>query len=543
MPAKPLTSGQRTNYVNVCRSGGSQRVIVWSGALSGGDVVVMLLNKEGNTAAKAMDCPTASVDLTALGVAHGTKVACRNLWTNSSCGTITAGSENLTQPVASHSAVVLRLSPVHSGDDEVQPAKQAGGKDARDDREELPPQQLLDGGFVATTQLFPATHSSARATVDSTAVKAVPSSIASSMRGGDAAHSGRTTATGPELAGKASAPIKWSWGNVTQNGPIAFESIPAVTASGLVLAAASYGSYGGSKVSILHALDVETGKLRWNSTDLNGTIWASPLVVKADAGTELVVVGSENGSVYAIDTTSGALRWRLQTGGPVFSSAVTSDPGLPSAPLYIGSWDGNLYKLSRGDGKVLSKLQFETEIRSTPALLATAGAAPEAEAGAAAGADSSAAAAGGDTLFFSLGVSHVCVASDSRGQLSVKWRINTTAFAYGSPSLSNDGKLALFPPSGDRMAYARHAESGEAAWSHEIGAGRSDVSTQGAVSADGATFYFLGEYNGGSGQLALYGYDVPSGTSRYASAWPAEQGRYACSDDSSPQPSGPWAQA
>ena len=261
---------------------------------------------------------------------------------------------------------------------------------------------------------------------------------------------------------------------------------------------------------------VAAGELHWNSTDLNGTVWASPLVVKAGDGTELAVLGSENGSVYAIDTANGALRWRLQTGGPVFSSAVTVDPGSPSAnAIYVGSWDGYLYKLSRGEGKVLGKLQFETEIRATPALHASS-----TRAG-----DSSAAAVDEEALFFSLGVSHVCVASDTTGRLSVRWRVNTTAFAYGSPSLSNDGRLVLFPPSGDRMAYARHVATGEAVWAHEIGAGRSDVSTQGAVSADGTTFYFVGRSNGGNGQLALYGYGVTSGVSRYTSEWPAEQGR------------------
>ena len=109
--------------------------------------------------------------------------------------------------------------------------------------------------------------------------------------------------------------------------------------------------------------------------------------------------------------------------------------------------------------------------------------------------------------------------------MGVKWRENTTAFAYGSPSLSNDGKLVLFPPSGDRRAWARHAATGLTQWSHEIGEGRSDVSTQGAVSKDGAAFYFLGEFNSGNGQDALYSYSVSTGESLFSTQWPAAQGR------------------
>ena len=262
-PAKPLTttSGGRSNYVNVCRSGGSASVLLWSGPLSGGDLVVMLLNKEGNTAAKAMDCAAASVDLTALGVARGAKLACWNLWTNASCGMLTAGSQNLTQSVPSHSAGVLRLSPVHrSSNRGEQPiAKEASRHPAAQ------PAAMPHDGFVATTQLFPAVATRA-STHGARAVNKAGNAVPYLMRGGDAAHSGRTAATGPALEGDygeegTAPPIKWSWGNVTQGGtsPTAFESIPAVTSSGLVLAAASYGSYGGSKVAILHALDVETG--------------------------------------------------------------------------------------------------------------------------------------------------------------------------------------------------------------------------------------------------------------------------------------------
>eukprot|EP01046_Picozoa_sp_COSAG06_P028852 COSAG06_NODE_2631_length_6549_cov_4.290078_7_plen_241_part_00 len=122
--------------------------------------------------------------------------------------------------------------------------------------------------------------------------------VPSPMRGGDPAHSGRTTATGPKptnnndaqfshgtgqksVTGQLKQPqIKWNWGNITNNGPTSYESIPAVSATGHVLAVGSYGSNGGNKVSIMHALDLETGKLLWNYT-MNGTVWASPLLVQA----------------------------------------------------------------------------------------------------------------------------------------------------------------------------------------------------------------------------------------------------------------------
>jgi hypothetical protein len=96
---------------------------------------------------------------------------------------------------------------------------------------------------------------------------------------------------------------------------------------------------------------------------------------------------------------------------------------------------GNLYQLSRSDGKILgSPLKFDTEIRSTPAVSTTSSVAAADDAGVAGVA--------GETtmLFFSLGVSHVCVAAPTGagaaaagggggGAMRVKWRENTTAFA------------------------------------------------------------------------------------------------------------------
>ena len=88
------------------------------------------------------------------------------------------------------------------------------------------------------------------------------------MRGTAPSHSGRTKARGPA----AGAGIKWTFANDSGHSPVAYESIPAVTASGLVLAAATYGN--GAASNYLHALDVETGTLRWNAS-INGSVWAS----------------------------------------------------------------------------------------------------------------------------------------------------------------------------------------------------------------------------------------------------------------------------
>ena len=59
-----------------------------------------------------------------------------------------------------------------------------------------------------------------------------------------------------------------------------------------------------------------------------------------------VVVGSQDGRVYALDQTTGARLWRRNLGGPVQSS-----PALSGAAVYVGA-NENLYKLDAATGTI-----------------------------------------------------------------------------------------------------------------------------------------------------------------------------------------------
>ena len=63
--------------------------------------------------------------------------------------------------------------------------------------------------------------------------------------------------------------------------------------------------------------------------------------------------GSGDGNVYALDATSGALKWKYRTGDVVHSS-----PAIADGVLYIGSWDTYLYALDAMNGK--EKWRFKT---------------------------------------------------------------------------------------------------------------------------------------------------------------------------------------
>jgi outer membrane protein assembly factor BamB len=155
----------------------------------------------------------------------------------------------------------------------------------------------------------------------------------------------------------ATSVLKWKFktgGRIT--------SSPAV-AAGLV--------YFGSFDSNFYAVDAITGQLKWKfqtggerrfaATHLHGSEPAAEIMpdpfdfylsspVVAD-GT--VYFGSGDTNIYALDASSGALKWKFKTGDVVHSSPAVSD-----ATLFVGSWDSYFYALDSATGK--EKWRFKT---------------------------------------------------------------------------------------------------------------------------------------------------------------------------------------
>ena len=72
-------------------------------------------------------------------------------------------------------------------------------------------------------------------------------------------------------------------------------------------------------------------------------IKSSPVVVG-----DLVVVGCDDGYVYAVDVETGVLQGRFKTAG-----AVLSSPQVVGSDVVVGSDDAKLYRLhgfTRGNG-------------------------------------------------------------------------------------------------------------------------------------------------------------------------------------------------
>src|SRR5688500_15563827 len=70
---------------------------------------------------------------------------------------------------------------------------------------------------------------------------------------------------------------------------------------------------------------------------------ASTSFITLDAD-RLVIIGSENGSLYALDAKSGAVKWNFNTG------KIYASPTIVDKVVYIGSGDGRVYAINAIDG-------------------------------------------------------------------------------------------------------------------------------------------------------------------------------------------------
>ena len=161
-------------------------------------------------------------------------------------------------------------------------------------------------------------------------------------------------------------PEKWSY----PSSPDSEESLDGVysaplLASGLLYVAADSG--------YLYALDPENGSVsdRGWRRPLGQDENLHPLVggPAYEPVNRLVVVGSEDGNLYAYDAETGEPYWRpFQTGDKIWSTpAVGNLDGIPA--IYFGSHDGNVYAVNAADGTELWRFQTGGVVAGRPLLL------------------------------------------------------------------------------------------------------------------------------------------------------------------------------
>jgi outer membrane protein assembly factor BamB/tRNA A-37 threonylcarbamoyl transferase component Bud32 len=173
------------------------------------------------------------------------------------------------------------------------------------------------------------------------ALLSVPS-IASTM---PAARSMGAGAPLPGIAADPSTSTELLWSFACEDE---VRSSPRVN-SGLVL----IGSYDTN----LYAIDAERGEFRWKYAT-EGGISSTP-----DVWQELVVIGSEDGIVYGLDIHRGKMRWRFRT-----EKAVRSSPRVEDRVIFVGSDDQHFYAIDGMRGTILWKYRTWMPIRSTACI-------------------------------------------------------------------------------------------------------------------------------------------------------------------------------
>ena len=115
----------------------------------------------------------------------------------------------------------------------------------------------------------------------------------------------------------------------------------------------------GSEDHFIYAVDAHSGALRWQKST-NGAVVSSPAL---DMGGHTLVIGSDDGTVYALDPASGAQHWSFDTGGAVEAPVVISQ-----SVAYVASRDGALYALDTDTGELRWRSQFGDALRTAPVI-------------------------------------------------------------------------------------------------------------------------------------------------------------------------------
>lgn len=126
---------------------------------------------------------------------------------------------------------------------------------------------------------------------------------------------------------------------------------------------ASIGTFGtmafcGNYANQVVAFDVPGGKVAWTYTDRNLPFFSSPAV-----NDKLVLIGSRDKHLHAIDRKTGQNAWKFRTDGRVEGSPIVFEDGV-----VFGSTDGRLYAASLEAGNELWQIDIGESLTASPAF-------------------------------------------------------------------------------------------------------------------------------------------------------------------------------
>jgi outer membrane protein assembly factor BamB len=118
--------------------------------------------------------------------------------------------------------------------------------------------------------------------------------------------------------------------------------------------------YVGTMSNQVVAVDLSKAEVAWTFEPAARKL---PFFASVAATDKLIIAGSRDKRVYAIDRATGKEVWSVPTEGKVDSSPV-----VVGKRVYAGSHDGRLYVLELDTGKLIERIQLDGPISASPAI-------------------------------------------------------------------------------------------------------------------------------------------------------------------------------
>lgn len=198
------------------------------------------------------------------------------------------------------------------------------------------------------------------------------------------------------------------------------------------LAAGAGAIYATTQGGSLFALDSQSGEMRWRFVAPKPIV-SRPVYSPGPDG-PLVLFGAEDSTLYAISAADGRERWRAGARAPIEGA-----PAVAGDAVYFGSTDGNLYAAQRSSGAPLWQFATGGPIHAAPLVA-------------------------GDTVYFGSLDRNVYAVDAATG--TERWRFATLTGLESTPAMRGD---LLFVGANDSRLYCLNAESGREVWRYSTG--------------------------------------------------------------------------
>jgi outer membrane protein assembly factor BamB len=188
------------------------------------------------------------------------------------------------------------------------------------------------------------------------------------------------------------------------------------------------------------ALDTRTGAMKWRRPT-QGHPHSS---VAVDVGRARVFVGDNAGAAYAFDARTGEPLWRYELEAGAGQSEIKTTPTVIPALGFVvfGAWSGKVYALDEETGRVAWEQPAGGRLTSSSAYLPAT-----------------------QTLFAGTVTGRLVALDAASGR--ERWRYEARAGILSSPAVSGDGRAVVFG-SNDGRVHALATRDGSVIWATQI---------------------------------------------------------------------------